>query len=148
MFASRTNWRFEPNPLAQALERHRHSGRALLDLTVSNPTVCGFSYPEREILAALADPRVLLYAPESKGLPETRRAVAEYYRGRPGFAGAGAAVEPERIILVSGTSEAYSHLFRLLCEPGDEILVPVPSYPLFEFLADLNDVRLAPYPLL
>jgi len=148
MFASRTNWRFDPNPLAQALERHSRSGRALLDLTVSNPTTCGFAYPQQEILAALADPRALVYAPESKGLPEARQAVAEYYSGRPGFHGAGATVDVERILLVSGTSEAYSHLFRLLCEPGDEILVPAPSYPLFEFLADLNDVRLAPYPLL
>lgn len=148
MFSSRTNWRFDPNPLAQAIERQRHSGRALLDLTVSNPTACGFAYPQQEILAALADPRALLYAPESKGLPQARAAVAEYYRGRPGFAGPAAAVDPERILLVSGTSEAYSHLFRLLCEPGDEILVPAPSYPLFEFLADLNDVRLVTYPLL
>src|SRR3990172_4900335 len=155
MFASRTNWRFDPNPLAQALERHRRSGRPLLDLTVSNPTAAGFVYPQQEILAALAEPRALVYAPESKGLPEARQAVAEYYRGRPGFAGPAPAersanpiVSPDRILLVSGTSEAYSHLSRLLCEPGDEILVPAPSYPLFEFLADLNDVRLAPYPLL
>jgi alanine-synthesizing transaminase len=148
MFASRTNWRFDLNPLAMALERHRQSGRALLDLTVSNPTACGFAYPQQEILAALADPRALVYAPESKGLPEARAAVAEYYRGRPGFAGAGAEVDPERVVLLSGTSEGYSHLFRLLCEPGDEILVPAPSYPLFEFLADLNDVRLATYPLI
>ena len=178
MFSSRTNWRFEPNLLAQALERHRQSGRTLLDLTVSNPTTCGFAYPQQEILAALAEPRALAYSPESKGLPEARAAVAEYYRGRAGTraerveakcaervetkAGAAAAapgegtgvpgkgteVDPERIILLSGTSEGYSHVFRLLCEPGDEVLVPAPSYPLFEFLADLNDVRLATYPLI
>lgn len=169
MFASRTDWRFDPHLLTQALERHRQSGRALLDLTASNPTTCGFSYPQEKILAALADARALTYAPESKGLPEARAAVAEYYRGREGFTGAGAAVpgegadvpgkgagvpgkgteiDPERIFLLSGTSEGYSHLFRLLCEPGDEILVPAPSYPLFEFLADLNDVRLVTYPLL
>jgi aspartate/methionine/tyrosine aminotransferase len=147
MFASRTNWRFEPNPLARALERHRQSGKPLLDLTASNPTTCGFAYPEQDILAALADPRALLYAPESKGLAEGRQVAAEYYRGRPGFAGAVAPVVPERVVLLTGTSEAYSHLFRLLCEPGDEILVPAPSYPLFEFLADLNDVRLVPYAL-
>jgi alanine-synthesizing transaminase len=155
MFASRTDWRFDPNLLTQALERHRRSGRPLLDLTVSNPTTCGFSYPQEKILAALADPRALAYSPDSKGLPEARAAVAEYYRGRAGFAGVdtpapgkGTAVDPERIFLLSGTSEGYSHVFRLLCEPGDEILVPAPSYPLFEFLADLNDVRLATYPLL
>jgi aspartate/methionine/tyrosine aminotransferase len=147
-FASRTNWRFDPNLLTQALERHRQSGRALLDLTVSNPTTCGFIYPQQAILAALADPRALTYSPESKGLPEARAAVAEYYSGRAGFAGAGSAVDPERIVLLSGTSEGYSHIFRLLCEPGDEILIPAPSYPLFEFLADLNDVRLTTYPLI
>jgi alanine-synthesizing transaminase len=148
MFASRTNWRFDPNLLAQALERHRQSGPPLLDLTASNPTTCGFTYPQQEILTALTDPRALTYAPESKGLPEARAAVAKYYSGRAGFAGAGAAVDPERIVLLSGTSEGYSHVFRLLCEPGDEILVPAPSYPLFEFLADLNDVRLVTYPLI
>jgi aspartate/methionine/tyrosine aminotransferase len=155
MFASRTNWRFDPNLLAQALERHRQSGQALLDLTASNPTTCGFVYPQQEILAALTDPRALTYSPESKGLAEARAAVAAYYRGRAGFAGAGpaapaegAAIDPERIVLLSGTSEGYSHLFRLLCEPGDEVLVPAPSYPLFEFLADLNDLRLVTYPLI
>jgi alanine-synthesizing transaminase len=148
MFASRTHWRFDPNLLTQAMERHRHSGRALLDLTVANPTTSGFHYPQQEILAALADPRALHYAPESKGQPEARAAVSEYYRGRPEFAGGGAAVDPERVVLLSGTSEGYSHVFRLLCEPGDEILVPAPSYPLFEFLADLNDVRLVTYPLI
>jgi aspartate/methionine/tyrosine aminotransferase len=148
MFASRTNWRFDPNLLTQAIERHRRGGRALLDLTVSNPTTCGFTYPQKEILAALADPRALRYAPESKGLPEARAAVAEYYSERPAFAEGGTAVDPEHIVLLSGTSEGYSHLFRLLCEPGDEVLVPAPSYPLFEFLADLNDVRLVTYPLI
>jgi len=148
MFASRTNWRLETNRLTRALEEHRQSGKELLDLTASNPTTCGFAYPEKEILAALADPRGLVYRPESKGLPEAREAVAEYYVGRAGFSGASAPVDPERILLASGTSEAYSHIFRLLCEPGDEILVPAPSYPLFEFLADLADIRLVPYPLL
>jgi len=148
MFASRTNWRLETNRLTRALEEHRQSGKELLDLTASNPTTCGFAYPEKEILAALADPRGLVYRPESKGLPEAREAVAEYYVGRAGFSGASAPVDPERILLASGTSEAYSHIFRLLCEPGDEILVPAPSYPLFEFLADLADIHLVPYPLL
>ena len=148
MFASRTNWRLETNRLTRALEEHRRSGKELFDLTASNPTTCGFAYPEREILAALADPRGLVYRPESKGLREAREAVAEYYAGRAGFSGSAARVDPERILLASGTSEAYSHIFRLLCEAGDEILVPAPSYPLFEFLADLADIRLVPYPLL
>src|ERR1700674_2777285 len=148
MFASRTKWRLDPNQFAQALEAHRRAGKELLDLTVSNPTECGLVYPEQEILTALADPRALAYSPESKGLLKPREAVADYYRGRAGFAGPGERVDPERILLLSGTSEGYSHVFRLLCEPGDEILVPAPSYPLFEFLADLNDVRLVTHPLI
>ena len=147
MFGSRTNWRLDLNRFAQALEAHRRAGKDLLDLTVSNPTECGISYPEREILAALADPRGLVYSPEGKGLREAREAVADYYVGRTGFAGQLERVDPECIVLTSGTSEGYSHIFRLLCETGDEILVPEPSYPLLEFLADLADIRLVPFPL-
>jgi alanine-synthesizing transaminase len=106
------------------------------------------AYPEQEIQAGLADRRALTYAPESKGLREAREAVAGYYRGRKGFAGPCGSVDPENVVLTSGTSEAYTYIFRLLCESGDEILIPAPSYPLFEFLADLADVRLVPYPLL
>jgi alanine-synthesizing transaminase len=148
MFASRTDWRLETNRLTRALEEHRRSGKELFDLTTSNPTTCGLAYPEREILTALTDPRGLVYRPESKGLREAREAVAEYYAGRVGFSGSLQQVDPEHILLASGTSEAYSHIFRLLCEAEDEILVPAPSYPLFEFLADLADIRLVPYPLL
>ena len=148
MFASRTNWRMDTNRLTQALEERRRSGKEFLDLTASNPTACGLAYPEQEILAALADPRGLAYRPESKGLREAREAAAGYYAGRAGFSGIAEPIDPERIFLASGTSEAYSHIFRLLCEPGDEILVPSPSYPLFEFLADLADIRLVSYPLL
>jgi alanine-synthesizing transaminase len=148
MFASRTNWGLETNRLTRALEEHRRSGKELFDLTASNPTTCGFDYPVREIFTALSDPRALVYRPESKGLREAREAVAGYYAGRAGFSGPSSPIDPERILLASGTSEAYSHIFRLLCEAGDEILVPTPSYPLFEFLADLADIRLVPYPLL
>lgn len=148
MFASRTNWRLETNRFTRALEEHRRSGKEVLDLTASNPTVCGLAYPEHEILQALADRRALIYEPESKGLREAREAVAAYYNERKGFGGSSAAIDPERVLLVSGTSEAYSHIFRLLCEAGDEVLVPAPSYPLFEFLADLADIRLVSYPLL
>ncbi len=130
-----------------ALEAHRRAGRELLDLTVSNPTACGLVYPEQQIAAALAHPRALEYRPESKGLLETREAIAEYYRRRPRFGSESGLVDPEHVVVTSGTSEAYSHIFRLLCEPGDEVLVPAPSYPLFEFLADLGDFRLVPYSL-
>ena len=148
MFASRTNWRLDPNRFTQALEEHRRSGKQLRDLTVSNPTACGLAYPDQEIVAALADRRAIVYRPESKGILEAREGVSDYYRARRGFSGSGERVDPERILLTSGTSEGYSHIFRLLCEAGDEVLVPVPSYPLFEFLGDLADVRLVPYPLL
>jgi aspartate/methionine/tyrosine aminotransferase len=147
MFARRTDWKLEPNCFARALEAHRASGMELFDLTASNPTTCGFVYPEREILEALADRRTLEYVPESKGMRSAREAVSGYYAQRIGHGGGRGGVDPERIILTAGTSEAYSYIFRLLCEVGDEILVPAPSYPLFEFLADLNDVRLARYPL-
>jgi aspartate/methionine/tyrosine aminotransferase len=151
MFASRTNWRLEPNRFTLALEEHRRAGKELLDLTASNPTTCGFAYPEQEIISALADRRSLEYRPESKGLLVAREAVAGYYAGRAAFSGPGARevakIDPENILLASGTSEAYSHIFRLLCEAGDEVLVPAPGYPLFEFLADLADIRLVPYPL-
>jgi alanine-synthesizing transaminase len=148
MFASRTNWRLNPNRFTQALEEHRRSGKQLWDLTVSNPTACDLVYPGREIVAALADRRTIEYHPESKGMLEARKAVSDYYRGRMEFSASGGGVDPERILLTSGTSEGYSHIFRLLCEAGDEVLVPAPSYPLFEFLGDLADVRLIPYPLL
>ena len=147
MFASRTKWRLDQNRFAQALDAHRRAGKELLDLTISNPTECGVSYPEQRILAALSDPRALAYLPESKGLREAREAVANYYHGRMEFAATGQSVDPERVVLTSGTSEGYSHIFRLLCDAGDEILVPAPSYPLFEFLADLADIQLVPYPL-
>jgi alanine-synthesizing transaminase len=144
MFTSRINWRLESNRFTRTLEECRRYGNDVFDLTVSNPTVCGFAYPEEEILAVLADRGAQQYAPESKVLRRARETVATYYTGRKGFTGACGSLDPERILLTSGTSEAYSHIFRLLCEPGDEILVPAPSYPLFEFLADLSDFRPVP----
>ena len=148
MFASRTNWNLQPNRFAKALEVHRRSGKPLFDLTNSNPTTCGFSYPEERLFAALQDRRVLRYEPESLGLRQAREAIADYYRGRPGFFAAQAQVDPSRIVLTSSTSEAYNYAFRLLCDVGDEVLVPAPSYPLFEYLADLADIRPVPYPLI
>jgi aspartate/methionine/tyrosine aminotransferase len=148
MFASRTNWKLEQNRFTRALEAHRRAGKELLDLTASNPTTCGFEYSQEGILGALSDPRALQYAPESKGMLSAREAVAAYYAGRPGFGTCAGTVDPERIILTAGTSEAYGYIFRLLCEPGDEVLFPAPSYPLLEYVSGLNDVRLVPYPLL
>jgi aspartate/methionine/tyrosine aminotransferase len=148
MFASRTNWPLEPNRFATALEEHRRRGRPLFDLTNSNPTTCGICYPEGRLLAALSDRRALRYEPASKGLHEARAAIADYYRHRTGFFGAAVDIDPERIIITSGTSEAYSYVFRVLCEVGDEVLVPAPGYPLFDYLADLADIRTNSYPLL
>ncbi|GAC1426827.1 MAG: hypothetical protein NVSMB62_24450 [Acidobacteriaceae bacterium] len=118
----------------------RLSGRPLFDLTMSNPTVCGFAYPE-DLLAPLSDARSLLYDPDPRGLLVGREAVARYYADQ------GAAVDPEAVVLTTSTSEGYSFLFRLLCDAGDEVLIAQPSYPLFDFLATLDDVRLVPFPL-
>jgi len=147
MFSSRTDWDLTPNRLAAELARMRARGREVLDLTESNPTRCGFRYNRRAILRALARPAALAYHPEPRGMRAARQAVADYYRRR-GRAGASLRVAPERILLTASTSEAYSFLFRVLCEPGDQVLAPAPSYPLFDFLAGLNDVELRPYPLL
>lgn len=144
MFASRTAWNLAPNRLARALAEHRAAGREVLDLTESNPTRCGFQY-DRQFLEALADPAGLEYRPDPKGLRSAREAVASYYAERaPGAT----APDPENIFLTASTSEAYTFLFRLLCDAGDELLVPAPSYPLFDFLAALQDVKLVAYPLL
>jgi len=144
MFSDRTNWKLAPNRLTQALEEARASGKRILDLTASNPTRVGLEYDSRAILAALASPRALDYDPQAKGLPEAREAVAGYYRTDHEIRD----LDAERIILTTSTSEGYSFVFRLLCNAGDELLVPKPSYPLFEFLADLQDVKLVPYPLI
>lgn len=129
----------EENRLARLAASRRQAG-ALLDLTVSNPTRCSFDYPVA-LLEALRDPRSLTYRPDPFGLPEAREAVAAYYRER------GIEASPENLVLTASTSEAYSHLFRLLCDPGDRVHMPRPSYPLFDLLASVNDVRLDPYPL-
>lgn len=142
MFSQRTHWNLSTNRYTQAVEAHRASVRPLLDLTASNPTTVGLHYDSAKILQALAHSQSLTYEPVARGLPAARAAVAAYYRE------VGVSLNPEQFVLTTSTSEAYTFCFRLLCEPGDEVLVPTPSYPLFEFLADLQDVRLIPYPLL
>jgi alanine-synthesizing transaminase len=141
VFADRTNWNLEANPLSEALARHRAAGKPLLDLTISNPTECGFDFDRRAILEALANPANLAYDPDPRGLLDARQVVAGYYVAR------GAEVPVDSIVLTTSTSEAYSFVFRTLCNPGDEILIPEPSYPLFAFLADIQDVKLVRYPL-
>jgi alanine-synthesizing transaminase len=142
MFAHRTNWNLKSNRLSEALFRRRAADKPLLDLTVSNPTECGFVYDRGSILQALASPASLSYDPEPKGMLSAREGIAEYYSAHEIVAPA------ESIILTTGTSEAYSFAFRVLCNPSDEVLVPEPSYPLFSFLADIDDVKLVSYPLL
>ncbi len=138
-FSERTAWELGENGFAEKLRRARASGVELFDLTVSNPTACGFVYDAVALLAPLAEVGALLYEPEPLGMLSAREAVAGYYGG---------AVEAGRICLTTSTSEAYSYLFRLLCDPGDEVLVASPSYPLFDFIARLDDVKLVEYPLL
>ena len=138
MFSSRLNWGIPANPLSRLLAQKRTSGAAILDLTESNPTSAGFTYPVDRILPALADPRSLCYEPAPAGILAARSAVSRYYGGK---------VDAGRILLTASTSEAYALLFKLLADPGDEILVPRPSYPLFDFLAALDSVRVVEYPL-
>ncbi len=141
MFADRANWNLKANPLSEALAEHRAAGKPVLDLTISNPTACGFEYDSRAILQALASPASLAYDPDPRGLLGARQAIAAYYAAR------GAEVPGDNTILTTSTSEAYSFVFRTLCNSGDEILIPEPSYPLFSFLADIQDVKLVRYPL-
>jgi alanine-synthesizing transaminase len=140
MFSDRVPSDLRHNRLAETLADLKRTNQPILDLTMSNPTRAGVSYP-RDLLAPLADPRGLVYAPEPLGLREARQAVAADFKRR------GLAVSEERIALTASTSEAYSLLFKLLCGPGDEILIPRPSYPLFDHLSRLDAVRAVPYEL-
>ena len=139
-FSQRTNWNTEESDLARAHRLRLAAGLPVADLTASNPTRCGFDYDE-SWLAPLADPGALDYDPQPRGSRAARQAVSDYYKGQ------NVAVDPSQIVLTTSTSEAYSLLFRLLCDPGAEILVPQPSYPLFDFLAVLDDVRIKPVSL-
>jgi aspartate/methionine/tyrosine aminotransferase len=139
-FSERTGWNTEESELARAHRLRGEAGLPIADLTASNPTRCGFKY-SGSLLDALADPRALDYDPQPRGLLAAREAVCRYYAEH------GVALDPGQIVLTTSTSEAYSFLFRLLCDPGSEILVPQPGYPLFDFLATLDDVRIKAAPL-
>jgi aspartate/methionine/tyrosine aminotransferase len=140
MFSTRTAWDRRLGTLARRVAERRAAGAAILDLTETNPTRAGLLAPA-DVLALLADPRGLHYDPVAEGQAAAREAVAADY-ARRGFS-----VEPGRILLTAGTSEAYAFLFKLLCDPGDDVLVPRPSYPLFEYLATLESVSALHYPL-
>ena len=141
-FSERTHWNLAENELTTAIRQRRASGLDLFDLTLSNPTLCGFTYDPAALLAPLHNPSALHYEPDPLGMIAARDAVARYYSDL------GASIPLDRICLTTSTSEAYSFLFRLLCNPGDEVLVASPSYPLFDFIAQLDDVQLREYPLL
>jgi alanine-synthesizing transaminase len=135
-FSRRTAHSLEANPLSRALAAARARGREILDLTVSNPTRASIDYDTAAILGALSDPRGLVYEPAPLGIESAREAVAREN-----------GVDTSRVMLTASTSEAYAFLFKLLCDPGDEVLVPAPSYPLFDLLAAFEGVHLVPYRL-
>lgn len=137
MFSRRTPASYTLNPLTRAVAERREAGLPLIDLTVTNPTRAGIDYPSGELLAALHDPRSLTYEPAALGHEEARRAVAAWHGG----------LNPDRLVLAGSTSEAYGWLFKLLCDPGESVLAPRPSYPLFDCLAALDSVRLEHYTL-
>lgn len=134
-------WSTLPNEFSRALQHQRKAGAALLDLTVSNPTQVFSGYPHSEIAEAYGRIRDFTYRPDPSGQTEARDAITNYYRSR------GVPIAPERVVLTASTSEAYALLFKLLCDPGDAVLIPRPSYPLFEHLASLESVRIVPYRL-
>ncbi len=140
MFSNRIAADLKPNRLAQAVAARRSAGQPIIDLTESNPTRAGFEYPP-DLLAPLGNRRGLVYIPRPFGLIEARQAVATEYARR------GVKVDPERIVMTASTSEAYSLLFKLLAGPADEVLVPRPSYPLFELLTALDGLVARPYDL-
>jgi len=140
VLSSRLDFEAVENRLTELVAQKRRAGVAILDLTQSNPTRVGLSYPPGWEHAP-ANPGARVYAPEPRGLLVARRAVADYYAER------GVAADPDHVVLCASTSEAYGMLFKLLCDPGDSVLAPRPSYPLLEPIAALEGVRLERYPL-
>ena len=140
-FSKRTSWATNSNLLAAKLAQKRRAGHAIIDLTESNPTRCSFRYLKPNLLKPFLYKRNLRYEPDPKGLLKTREAVARYYSDKK------VKINPEDIFITAGTSEAYSFLFHLLADAGEAIASPRPSYPLFDYLADMNDVKLVRYPL-
>lgn len=139
-FSSRLPKSFETNAVTRAIAAKRRTAASIIDLTETNPTAAGFSYPQN-LLEPLANPRALEYDPQPLGLWSARAAVAADFRRR------GIVISADRVALTSSTSEAYALLFKLLCDAGDAVLVPHPSYPLFEHLTALESVNAVPYAL-
>ncbi|TMQ57366.1 MAG: pyridoxal phosphate-dependent aminotransferase [Candidatus Eisenbacteria bacterium] len=138
---------FAPNEITQLLDRKRRSGERILDLTETNPTRVGLPGAGPEEFRALSDPRGTLYEPDPRGLLGAREALVRYYAGRGGSGTPAASLSADDLVLVASTSEAYAHLMRLLCDAGDEIVIPRPSYPLLGPLVALEDVRVESYRL-
>lgn len=140
MISARLPKNLQPNAVARAIDAKRRSGTPIVDLTETNPTSAGLSYPAA-ILEPLANPRALEYDPQPLGLWAGRAAVAADFRRR------GIVISADRVALTSSTSEAYALLFKLLCDAGDAVLMPHPSYPLFDHLTQLESVTAIPYAL-
>jgi hypothetical protein len=140
MFSQRIDWPMPPNALADLLARKQAAGRALLDLTQSNPTRVGLAYDKAAILGALARPGALVYEPDPRGRPDALRAIADYYHGL------GCPLNADQLFLTASTSEAYGLLFKLLGDAGDEVLIPTPGYPLLAYLARFEGLRAVSYP--
>ena len=141
MFSSRFTWSMTTNSLSHVLEAQQAAGVKIIDLTQSNPTQASFQYSDTQILKAFSQPQSLLYEPASQGLLVAREAIGRYYQSR------GLQTEPQNICLTASTSEGYAWLFKLLANPGDEVLIPQPGYPLFDFLTALESVKMIPYRL-
>jgi alanine-synthesizing transaminase len=141
LYSRRLPWSVSQNRLSEEIAALRRSGRPLLDLSNTNPTVAGLDYPHAQMAAALSRVRDYTYHPQARGTADARRVIASHYARR------GIRVTPEQVFLTASTSEAYGHLFKLLCNAGDQVLIPTPSYPLFEFLAALENVQAMPYHL-
>jgi alanine-synthesizing transaminase len=141
MFSDRFNWKLDPNALSLILQDKKSRGEAIFDLTQSNPTQAGFDYDAADILAALAQAEAMTYEPEPRGLLKARRAIAQYYLDR------GVPLDSDAVFLTAGTSEAYSIIFKLLGNPGDEVLIPRPGYPLISYLARFESLQPFSYPL-
>ena len=141
LFSSRFDWEIGTNPLGRLLAAKQGEGRTIYDLTVSNPTGLGFDYPTADILSALSMEASMAYHPDSHGLIDAREAVAAYY------AQSGHPIGLDQLFLTANTSEAYGVIFKLLADPGDEILVPSPGYPLLAYLASFESLQPVTYPL-
>lgn len=141
-YSRRLIWDHPPNSFHKLVEEQRQAGTLLLDLTSTNPTEVFDDYPHTEIRQAYTKVEDFTYRPDPFGSKQARQAIADWYARR------GIPVSPEQFALTASTSEAYALLFKLLSNPGDEVLVPTPSYPLFEYLARLESIEIVPYRLL